>query len=103
MCRKASGSQSTAFALFDPGKFRWVSGREVLGHYSASEAMGTYFCNECGSPLAGTYKGEVAWVTLGCVDGDPEVAVEKHIFMGSKAAWETSPEDVLQFEGFPDS
>ncbi|MEW8509033.1 MAG: GFA family protein [Candidatus Thiodiazotropha sp.] len=64
--------------------------------------MGTYFCRVCGSPLAGTYKGDVSWVTLGCVDGDPGIKVEKHIFMDSKAAWETNPDDVAQFEEFSD-
>jgi hypothetical protein len=102
MCRKATGSQSSSFALFSPGSFSWISGEELLSHYQSSEDMGTYFCSVCGSPLAGSYKGGVSWVTLGCVDGDPEVKIEKHIFMGSKAPWETTPNDVVQYEAFPD-
>lgn len=102
MCRKASGSQSSAFALFSPGKFSWVSGKELLSHYESSDDMGTYFCSVCGSPLAGTYKEEIGWVTLGCVEGNPRVKIEKHIFLGSKAPWETSPNDVLQYEELPD-
>jgi hypothetical protein len=101
ICRKASGSQSSSVALFPSGKFSWLSGKELLSHYKSSEDMGTYFCSVCGSPLAGAYKGEVGWVTLGCVEGDPGIKVEKHIFMGSKALWETNPSDVLQYEEFP--
>ena len=102
MCRKASGSQSSAFALLDPNEFSWVSGEDELTYYEPSEDMGALFCSQCGSTLAGTYKGELCWVALGCVESDPEIRVEKHIFMGSKAAWETNPEDVRQYEGFPD-
>lgn len=46
------------------------------------------------------FKGEVAWVTLGSVDGSPDVRVEKHIFMGSKAAWETASGEVQQYKEF---
>lgn len=101
ICRKASGSHASSFARFDPAKFSWISGEDKLSHYKSSEDMGTIFCSVCGSPLAGTYKGLIGWVTLGCVDGDPELKVEKHIFMGSKAPWETNPSDVLRYDEFP--
>jgi len=102
MCRKSSGSSSTAFALFPPGKFSWVSGEENLTHYQSSEDMGNFFCKLCGSPLAGTYKGEVGWVTLGGVDSDSSLKVEKHIFMGSRASWETTPDQAQQYAEFPE-
>ena len=101
MCRKASGSHASSFALFEPAKFLWLSGEDKLSHYKSSADMGTYFCSVCGSPLAGTYKGQIGWVTLGCIDGDPKLKVEKHIFMGSKAPWETNPNDALQYDEFP--
>jgi len=63
--------------------------------------MGTYFCSKCGSHLAGTYKGDIGWVTLGCVDGKPDIKVEKHIFMCSKASWEMNPDTVRQYGGAP--
>ena len=63
--------------------------------------MGAYFCSKCGSTLCGTYKGDICWVTLGCVEGDPKIIVDKHIFMGSKASWETNPNDVTQYEEYP--
>ena len=100
MCRKASGSQSSAFALLEPDEFSWLSGEDILNFYKSSQDMGAYFCSVCGSTLAGTYKGEICWISLGCVDGDPDIRVEKHIFMGSKAPWETNPTDVYQYEEF---
>ena len=41
--------------------------------------------------LCGTYKGKVNGVTLGCVDGDPQIELEMPVFVGSKASWETLP------------
>ncbi|MEW8255899.1 MAG: GFA family protein [Candidatus Thiodiazotropha taylori] len=102
MCRKANGAQSSAFALIEPGKPSWLTGESLLTHYNSSEAMGSLFCSRCGSPLAGTYQGVIGWVTLGCVDGEPGLKVGKHIFMGSRASWETNPGDVLQFDEFAD-
>ncbi|MBV2119901.1 MAG: GFA family protein [Candidatus Thiodiazotropha sp. (ex Ctena orbiculata)] len=102
MCRKANGAQSSAFALIEPGKLSWLTGESLLTHYNSSEEMGSLFCSRCGSPLAGTYQGVIGWVTLGCVDGEPGLKVGKHIFMGSKAFWETNPADVLQFDEFAD-
>ncbi|MCG8040343.1 MAG: GFA family protein [Candidatus Thiodiazotropha endolucinida] len=102
MCRKANGAQSSAFALIEPGKLSWLTGESRLTHYNSSEAMGSLFCSRCGSPLAGTYQGVIGWVSLGCVDGEPGVKVGKHIFMGSRASWESNPGDVLQFDEFAD-
>lgn len=102
MCRKASGSQSSAFALFEPKDFSWSLGEDELTYYKSSDDMGSFFCSRCGSPLAGTYKGDICWVTLGCIEGDPKITVAKHIFMGSKASWETNPNDVRQYEKYPD-
>lgn len=102
MCRKATGSQSSAFALFEPNEFSWITGEELLTYYKSSDDMGAYFCSKCGSTLAGTYKGDLCWITLGCVEGDPHITVEKHIFMGSRASWETNPGDVQQYDEFLD-
>ena len=33
---------------------------------------------------------------------DIDSIVEKHIFMDSKAPWETNPDDVIQYKEFPD-
>jgi len=35
MCRKAYGAQSSSFALFETGKFRWLTGENMLKHYQS--------------------------------------------------------------------
>ena len=76
ICRKASGSQSSAYAMFNPDEFSWSSDEGGLTYYQSSEDMGSYFCSKCGSTLGGSYKGDICWVTLGCVEGNPEIKVE---------------------------
>ena len=102
-CRKAFSSQSSAYALVEPNSFQWTSGEELLTTYSSQEGFGLQFCSCCGSTLVGVFQENVHGVTLGCVDGDPEVEIGMHIFVGSKAKWEVMPENVLQYEEGPPS
>lgn len=100
-CRKAFSSQASAYAEVDPDTFRWLSGQDLLTSYDCDQDFGLQFCSRCGSTLCGTYRGAVHGVTLGCVNGDPEVEIGMHIFVGSKAAWERIPDGVTRFEEGP--
>ena len=97
-CRKTFSGQASAYAEVVPESFRWTAGEDVLTSYDVGNSMGLSFCSRCGSTLCGTYAGDVHGVTLGCVDGDPAVEIGMHIFVGSKAAWEVMPADVVTFE-----
>jgi len=101
MCRKTFGAQASAYALVEPDEFTWVSGEELLTSYDSRNGAGLRFCSICGSTLCGTYNGKVHGVTLGCVEDDPEVSLGMHIFVGSKASWETIPEGVPQYKEWP--
>jgi hypothetical protein len=48
--------------------------------------------------LCGTHDGKVHGVTLGCVDGDPGVQIEQHLFVGSRAPWDHIGGSAPQFE-----
>lgn len=103
-CRKAFSSQASAYALVDFKDFEWLCGAELLTTYQSQHDFGLQFCSRCGSTLCGTFKGEVHGITLGCVNGNPEVEIGYHIFVGSKATWEVIPEGVKTFqEGLPDN
>ena len=101
MCRKAFGAQASAFAFVKPEEFSWASGEELLTGYESKKGPGLKFCSKCGSTLVGTYKGEIMGVTLGCVNGNPGIELGMHIFVGSKASWETIPAGVPQYEEWP--
>lgn len=96
-CRKAFSAQASAYALVNPEDFSWLTGEDQLTSYVNQYGFGLQFCARCGSTLCGVFEGVIHGVTLGCVNGDPEVEIGRHIFVGSKAAWEVIPDGVVTF------
>ena len=101
MCRKAFSAQASAFAFLNPQEFSWIKGEVLLKRYESKAGAGLGFCGNCGSTLVGTFKGEIIGVTVGCVDGDPEIEIGMHIYVGSKASWEVMPENVVKYDEGP--
>lgn len=100
-CRKAFSGASSAYAELVPGSsVRWTGDRE-LATYGSNDNWSIGFCNNCGSTLCGLWNGEVHGLTLGCVNGDPGVEIEMHLFVGSKAPWDHIGGDAPQFQEFP--
>lgn len=81
----------------------WLTGEDLLTSFVGKQDFGLQFCSVCGSTLCGVFGGAVHGVTLGCVDGDPDVEIYQHIFVGSKAAWEVIPDGVKTFDEGPPS
>ncbi|MES9946257.1 MAG: GFA family protein [Candidatus Thiodiazotropha sp.] len=100
-CRKAFNAQASAAAFVEPSDFKWLSGKELLTSYVRVHGYGLQFCKICGSTLCTIYKDEVLQVSLGCVNGQPDIEIGQHIFVGSKANWEVMPEGVTQFKEWP--
>ncbi|MEQ8859316.1 MAG: GFA family protein [Pseudomonadales bacterium] len=100
-CRRAFSAQASAYALVDAAEFRWKTGEELLTTYASEQGFGLQFCSVCGSTLCGVFRGEVHGVTLGCVNGDPGVAIDRHIFVGSRAPWEVLPEGITAYDEAP--
>ncbi|MDA1076100.1 MAG: GFA family protein [Proteobacteria bacterium] len=100
-CRKAFSAQASAYAEVDPNEFHWLTGEDLLTSYIGSHGFGLRFCSNCGSTLCGVFDGQVHGVTLGCVNGDPQISIGAHIFVGSKAVWEVIPDGVVTFDEGP--
>lgn len=100
-CRKAFSAQASAYALVEPQTFTWIAGAEHLTTYTNKDGFGIGFCSICGSTLCGLFQGEIHGVTLGCVNGDPQVEIGMHIYVGSKAAWEVLPDGIKTFTEGP--
>lgn len=99
MCRKRFGGTGSVMA---PARdFVWLEGEELVTRYGSSWALG--FCRVCGSTLVGIHEGTVMGITVSGLDGDPEVTVDRHIFVGSRASWDVVPEDAPHFEEWPPS
>ena len=100
-CRKVFSGASSAYAELAPGsKIRWT-GDSTLATYDTGDGGAIGFCGSCGSTLCGLWNGEVHGLTLGCIDGDPGVEIEKHIFVGSKAPWDHIGGEAPQFDEHP--
>ena len=100
-CRKAFSAQASAYALVNAAEFTWVSGEDLLTSYVGKQGFGLQFCSRCGSTLCGIFNGIIHGVTLGCINGDPEIEIGQHIFVASKASWEVIPDGVTTFEERP--
>ena len=98
-CRKVFGGAASAFAeIGDSSKFRWTAGKDKVSHYESVKDWGLGFCSVCGSALCGLYRGNVMGITLGTLNDDPGIEIEKHIFVGSKAPWDHIGGSAPQFE-----
>ena len=98
-CRKAFSGAGSAYGLVNPDEFRWTAGEDRLTSYISEENAGLQFCSQCGSTLCGVVNDRVHGVTLGCVNGDPQITIERHIFTASKASWDHIGGSAPQFEG----
>ncbi len=88
-CRKAFSGASSAYAELSPSStLEWLAGEGLLSIHETGNGWGMGFCSRCGSTLCGMREGEVHGLTLGCIDGDPGVEIEMHIFVASKAPWD---------------
>lgn len=102
-CRKTFSGAGSAYAEIEPGTLSWTAGEKNLRQYEAAPGWGLQFCGTCGSTLCGTHNGQIHGVTLGCVDGDPGVQIEMHIFVGSRAPWDHIGGNAPQYEAGPES
>ena len=100
-CRKAFSGAGSAYGLVQPGEFTWTEGENLLTSYVGQHGGGLQFCKVCGTTLCGVFGGEVHGVTLGTLNGDPDIRLARHIFVDSKASWDVIGGDAPQFEEFP--
>ena len=96
-CRKAFSSQASAYALVQPRDFKWLCGESLLTYFPTEQGFGLKFCSKCGSTLGGFHNNTIHGITLGCINGDPEIELARHIFVDSKASWEIIPDGVPQY------
>lgn len=98
-CRKASGTGSNAVFYTAIESLRTVAGEELVRSFERPDGWGSTFCGTCGAPLPRRHpNGKIWFVPAGALDDDPGVAVERHIYVGSKASWDVIGGDAQQFE-----
>ena len=102
ICRRASGTGCTAILVTAARSLRWISGERSLTRFSRPSGWASCFCPTCGSPAPRLHEnGKVYLVPAGILDGDPGVRIEQHIFVASRAAWDSIASDGAQFDERP--
>jgi hypothetical protein len=88
-CRRASGAQSVAWAVFPAGAFEFTKGDP--SRFRSSPNVVRTFCGRCGTPL--TYQHEsradAIDVTTASLDEPDRFAPLFEIWVEEKIAWET--------------
>lgn len=101
-CRKAQGSAFATNGVIRESDFRFISGHDVLNGYESSPGQTKYFCRHCGSPIFSknvNRPGELR-IRLGLIEAEIVERPRAHIFVGSKANWETICGDLPQYEEY---
>lgn len=102
MCRKHHGSQFATFAAAPRDAFRWLAGAEHVVEFASSEDGKRAFCRRCGSPAPLVFEdAQRVIVPAGCLEQDPGLRPQMHIFVGSKAPGYEISDDLPQHEAYP--
>ena len=102
-CRKASGSAFASNAAVAAAEFVFTAGEAALTTFSTPAGVHRLFCSRCGSPIItrrDALPGSVR-VRLGTLDTPLSVGPERHVFVGSKAAWYEIHDELPQHAALP--
>jgi hypothetical protein len=86
VCRKSHGAAFVTLATCDAAQFTWTAGEDALVKRESSPGFTRPFCRHCGSSLPISEDDKVH-VPAGCLDGDPGIRPEEHVFSESAAPW----------------
>ncbi len=103
MCQKAHGTAYSTHVVVKAEQVRWLAGRELLTVYRSSEVGTRQFCHRCGSQIvAADQPGPGVWgIPVGLLEGDPEVRLLGHMYVGEKRSWVLLDGGLPQHETWP--
>jgi len=101
-CRKATGTSSNAAFIVPRANFEWVCGHEQISSYVATHYRSD-FCSKCGSPVPNPLGSRPEyWVPAGLLEGNVDLEIAAHLYVGSKASWDAIASNGFQYQGAPD-
>lgn len=105
-CRRGRSAAHATNLFVSLDGFRWTRGESLVARYRVPEAraFSVAFCTRCGAGAPSVAR-ERAWavVPVGCLDADPGMRAQAHIFVGSKASWFEITDDIPRFAELPPS
>ncbi len=101
-CRKVTGSSSNSSLLVAQEQFNWLRGSERITSYVDPSGYRSDFCPRCGIPVPNPFHGKpLFWVPAGLLESDARIEIAAHIFVGSKASWDSISANGVQFQEMP--
>lgn len=100
LCRKAQGTAFATNANVARQDFQFINGEDNLTAFEATPGQIKFFCKTCGSPVMSQqnlHPNNIR-IRLGTIESDIIERPVAHIFVGSKANWETICDDLSQYE-----
>lgn len=103
LCRKLSGSSSDTATFLDKEQFAWIKGQSMINCYRTETGYRSDFCSKCGSNVPHLMdNGRQYWIPAGLLDDAEGSYVAAHLFVDSKASWDSICDSGEQFEEMPD-
>jgi hypothetical protein len=98
-CRKLSGAAVASYVHVDVGKFRLLTGEDLIGRFESAPGSFRNFCRTCSSPVPGkaAYLSTLS-IPVGLFDDDPGVRPKLHVFVRSKLPWVQITDGLPQHE-----
>jgi hypothetical protein len=104
-CRRARGAAHGTNIFYKLDQLRWTRGEEMRSEYKLPEAkvLTTSFCCQCGAALPRVLRHlGIAAILAGCLDTDPRMRPQRHVYTNYKAPWFEITDGLPQFgEGPP--
>ena len=100
LCRRANGSAYSANSKVPLEQFRIISQTAPTTAFQSSPGAWKHFCSTCGSPVYSKVDWDVdhVRVRLGTLPRDTKASIVAHVWVGSKADWDTIADDLPKFD-----
>lgn len=97
-CRRVQGSAFATNGNVENKNFTFLKGEGNLTEFKENNSKSRFFCKSCGSPIMAKIKHnpEYIRVRLGTITTEVNEPIEKHIFVESKANWDTICDNIPQ-------
>ena len=102
ICRKATGSAFTTTLMVPEKSFEWISGENNISTFTQDNGYTVSFCSSCGNPVPNKFRDfSLLCVPVGGIENSDDIEIVAHIFLGSKASWDTVELKGSQYQEMP--
>ncbi len=102
-CRKATGTGHASNLFLQPARLTWLAGKEHISEFKPPDAkrFTNVFCRSCGGRLprqAGD--SDVVMIPAGSLDVEAPIRPQADIFVGSRASWSCTSEELPAYQEY---